>query len=206
MFAFLRGEVAAATVNRIALDVNGIGFDVLVPDRVQRRLSVGQQVQLLTYCHIREDVFQIYGFLTEEERALFLMCLGITGIGPKVALSILSTLSIPAFAQAVKDHDVTAMSKAPGVGKKTAQRLILEMNTKMGQDPELSALLGDPEKEEEAVEGDDVHEALISLGCTAQEAKKACAHARKALGKDASDEDLVREALRSLAKASHVQR
>lgn len=205
MFAFLRGEVVSSTVNRIALDVGGVGFDIIVPDPVQRRLPVGQHATLLTYCHIREDIFQIYGFLAEEERALFLMCLGITGIGPKVALSILSTHSVRAFGQAVQDHDIAAMSKAPGVGKKTAQRLILEMKTKMGQDPELNALLGDP-KEEEVLEGDDVFEALISLGCTPQEAKKASTHARKLLGDEAPDEELVREALRSLTKASHVKR
>lgn len=205
MFAFLRGEVVASSVNRIALDVNGVGFDVLVPDSAQRKLPVGQHATLLTYCHIREDIFQIYGFLTEEERALFIMCMSITGIGPKVALSILSTLSVSAFARAVQEHDITAMSRVPGVGKKTAQRIILEMKTRMGQDPELNALLGDPQSAEETGD-DDVYEALISLGCTTQEAKKASTHARKLLGSEAPDEELVREALRSLAKAGHVQR
>ena len=199
MFAFLRGVVAAIGVNRIALDVNGVGFDVLAPDSVQRKLTRNQEVTLLTYCHIREDSFQIYGFLTEEEKALFIMCLDITGVGPKAALGILSVLSVSAFARAVQEHDVAAVSRAPGVGKKLAQRIILEIKTRMGQHPELNALLGAPEKQE-SLDGDDVYEALISLGCTPVEAKKACAHARETLGEGASDEDLVRAALRSLAK------
>ncbi len=205
MFAFLRGSVAFIGVNRIGLDVNGIGFEVLIPDSVQRKLTRNQETTLLTYCHIREDSFHIYGFLSEEEKALFCMCLDINGVGPKAALGILSALSVAAFAKAVQEHDVAAVTRAPGVGKKLAQRIILEMKTRMGQDPELNALLGAPDKTD-APEEDDVYEALLSLGCTPAEAQKACAHAREALGADAGDEDLVRAALRSLAKASHAAR
>lgn len=199
MFAFLKGAVAAIGVNRVALDVNGMGFDVQIPDTVQRKLAQHQEITLLTYCHIREDSIQIFGFLTEEEKALFAMCLDINGVGPKAALGIMSVLSVSAFARAVQEHDVAAVSRAPGVGKKLAQRIILEIKTRMGQHPELNALLGAPEKQEDYA-GDDVYEALISLGCTPAEAKKACAHAREELGEGASDEDLVRAALRSLAK------
>lgn len=199
MFAFLRGTVAAVGVNRIALDVNGIGFEVHVPDTVQRKLTRDQEALLLTYCHIREDSFQIFGFLTEEEKALFTTCLDINGVGPKAALGIMSALSVSAFARAVQEHDVAAVSRAPGVGKKLAQRIILEVKTRMGQHPELNALLGDPEKREDP-DSDDVYEALISLGCTSAEARKACSHARQTSGEGASDEELVRAALRSLAK------
>jgi holliday junction DNA helicase RuvA len=205
MFAFLRGSVVTMGINRIALDVNGIGFDILVPDAVQRKLTRLQEATLLTYCHIREDSFQIFGFLTEEERSLFTLCLGINGVGPKAALGLLSVMSVNAFIKAIQEHDVAAVSRAPGVGKKLAQRIILEMKTKLGEAPELSALLGEPGRES-TLEGDDVFEALISLGCTVAEAKKAATQAREALGPDASDEELVRAALRSLAKASHAQR
>ncbi len=206
MFAFLKGTVAATGVNRIALDVNGIGFDVHVPDSVQRKLTRNQEVALLTYCHIREDSFQIFGFLSEEEKALFMECLDINGVGPKAALAILSVLSVAAFAQAIQEHDVAAVTRAPGIGKKLAQRIILEMKNRMGQDPELNALLGAPDAASASNEGDDVYEALMSLGCTPAEAKKAAAHARETLGADAPDEELTRVALRSLAKASHVKR
>lgn len=206
MFAFLRGTVAFAGINRIGLDVNGVGFDVQVPDSVQRKLSRNQEATLLTYCHIREDSFQIFGFLLEEEKALFVECLDINGVGPKAALGLLSALSVAAFAQAIQEHDVTAITRAPGVGKKLAQRIILEMKNRMGQDPELNALLGAPDAKAAAEEGDDVYEALISLGCSPAEAKKAATHARDSLGEDATDEELVRAALRSLAKVSNVKR
>ena len=97
MFAFLRGVVAAKTLEQIHHDVNGIGYEVYVPDTVHRHLSPEQTVTLLTYCHIREDTFQIFGFLRDEEKSLFMMLLGISGIGPKVALSFLSALTPSEF-------------------------------------------------------------------------------------------------------------
>lgn len=205
MFAFLRGVVASKGVNRLALDVNGVGFEVLAPDSVLNRISIGEEATLLTYCHIREDSFQIFGFLSEKEKSMFTMCLGINGIGPKVALGLLSVLSVEALARAIHEQDIAAVSRAPGVGKRLAGRIILEMKTKMGEAPELSALLGAPDAGA-IPEGDDVFEALISLGCTPAEAKKAAAHARGELGDAAPDAELVRVALRSLAKVTHVQR
>lgn len=199
MFAFLRGVVAAKTLDQIHLDVNGIGYEVFVPDSVHRRLIPEQNATLLTYCHIREDTFQIFGFLREEEKSLFLMLLSISGIGPKVALSFLSAISPSDFGQAIQNSDVTAITKVPGVGKKTAQRVVLEMKAKMGQDAQLSAILGE-EAELDDSGSDDVQAALLALGCTPQEAKKAAAKARKELGKGASDEELVKNALRSMAK------
>jgi holliday junction DNA helicase RuvA len=199
MFAFLRGVVAAKTLDQIHLDVNGIGYEVFVPDSVHRRLVPEQNATLLTYCHIREDTFQIFGFLREEEKSLFLMLLSISGIGPKVALSFLSAISPSDFGQAILNSDVNAITKVPGVGKKTAQRVVLEMKAKMGQDAQLSAILGE-EAELDDSGSDDVQAALMALGCTPQEAKKAAAKARKDLGKGASDEDLVKSALRSMAK------
>ncbi len=199
MFAFLRGVVAAKTLDQIQLDVNGVGYELSVPDSVHRRLAPEQTATLLTYCHIREDSFQIFGFLREEEKSLFLMLLSITGIGPKVALSFLSALSPADFGQAIMNSDVTAITKVPGVGKKTAQRVVLEMKAKLGQHAELSAILGE-DGDMDDLGSDDVQAALMALGCTPQEAKKAAAKARKGLGKGASDEDLVKSALRSMSK------
>jgi len=198
MFAFLRGTVARKALDHIELDVGGAGYEVWVPDTVYRKLSVNQDAKLLTYCHIREDAFQIFGFLREEEKALFKMLLGVTGIGPKVSLAVLSAMSVEEFGRAVLDNDVRAFDKVGGVGKKTAQRLVLEMKTKLGQDAELSVILG--ESEETPAETDDVIAALCSLGCTTTEAKKAAAGARKQLGAEATPEELVKAALRSLAR------
>ncbi len=200
MFAFLRGTVAAKTAEYVALDVGGVGFEVYVPESVFRKLVPNQEVTLLTYCHIREDMFKIFGFLREDERALFTTFLGISGVGPKAALSILSVLPVQECGRAILENDVKAFTRVPGLGKKLAQRVVLEMKTKWGQTPELSAILGETEPAETAMEGDDVYEALISLGCTPAEAKKAAAAARKELGAEARDEDVVRAALRSMAR------
>src|SRR4030042_1315337 len=114
MFAFLRGVVAKKAVEHIALDVNGVGYEVRVPDSVYRKLIPGQEVTLLTYCHIREDAFQIFGFLREEEKALFDNLLDVTGIGPKIALAILSGMSPSEFGRAILENDVAAFTKVGG--------------------------------------------------------------------------------------------
>lgn len=199
MFAFLRGSVAAKAMDHIQLDVGGVGYEVRVPETVYRRLVALQDVTLLTYCHIREDSFQIFGFLREEEKSLFKLLLSVNGVGPKVALAILSALPLAEFGQAILNSDVTAFTKVSGVGKKTGQRIILEIKAKLGQDTELSAILGES-GDDNGDTRDDVIDALLSLGCTPAEARKAAAGARKKLGGDARDEDLVKAALQSMAR------
>ncbi len=201
MFAFLRGTVVRKTPGRVELDVHGVGYEVCVPDTVARRLSVEEERTLLTHCYIREDAFQIYGFLREDERALFRTLLTLTGIGPKVAQAVLSAMTVQEVGRAVMESDVAAFTKVGGIGKKGAQRIVLEMKSKLGQDAELSAILGEEMKEEEADPAvDDVIAALCALGCTLGEARRASASAREKLGASASDEELVRAALQSLVK------
>ena len=190
--------VAAKPTGACELDVNGVGYYVHVPDGVHRRLLVGADATLLTYCHIREDAFQIFGFLRADEKALFTTLLSISGVGPKVALTVLSGMSVQEFGRAVLDNDVNAFTRISGIGKKGAQRIILEMKAKLGQDTELGELLG--ETKDAAPDSDDVIAALCSLGCTIGEAKKAAASARKTLGDKASVEDLIKAALRTMAK------
>jgi Holliday junction DNA helicase RuvA len=198
MFAFLRGMVVRKGVTHIELDVNGVGYQVFVPDRVHRKLVLESNATLLTYCYIREDAFNIYGFLREEDRSLFTTLLGVSGIGPKVAMSVLSAMSVQEFGRAILENDLNAFTKVSGIGKKGAQRIILEMKAKLKQDADLNAILG--EAEEAMPDSDDVIAALCSLGCTLGEAKRAASAARKKLGDGASDEDLVRAALQSMAK------
>lgn len=191
--------MADKSPGEIVLDVNGVGYLVHVPDRVWDRLSVESSALLLTYCHIREDAFQIFGFQRQEEKALFEMLLGISGVGPKVALAILSTLGVADFRRAVLENDVTAITRVNGVGKKGAQRIVLETKSKLGQDTELSALLGD-DVGAGGESGDDVVAALCALGCTLAEAQRAANKARAASEPETPDEELVKSALRSMAK------
>ncbi|MCP4639743.1 MAG: Holliday junction branch migration protein RuvA [bacterium] len=200
MFAFLRGHIARKALLFVELDVNGVGYEVWVSEPVQRKLVVDAPYTLLTHCYIREDAFIIYGFLREEERALFRLLLGLSGVGPKVALAVLSTMSVQEVGRAVMESDVSAFTKVSGIGKKGAQRIVLEMKAKLGQDAELSQILGESGQEEPTADTDDVIAALCSLGCTLGEAKRAAATARKQLGDDASDEELVKAALRTIAK------
>lgn len=200
MFSFLRGTVAIKALDHIALDVNGVGYLVLVPESTYGKLVQHQEVTLLTYCHIREESFQIFGFLKNEEKTLFITLLKINKVGPKVAMAILSTLSPQEFGQAVLHNDVIAVTKVPGVGKATAQRIVLEMKSKMKQEADLAVLLGEDGDDVAPLRGDDVYEALISLGCTPAEAKQATALARKKAGKGAKDEEVVRIALKNMAR------
>lgn len=199
MFAFLRGTVARKAQGYIELDVNGVGYEVWVADSVYRKLAVNQEAMLQTYCYIREDAFQIFGFLREDEKALFKTLLGVSGIGPKVTLAIMSAMSVAQFGKAVLENDVAAFTRVSGVGKKTAQRVVLEMKAKLGQDAELEAILGETE-EKATADNDDVIAALCTLGCSLAEARKAATAARKQAGDGAPIEEVVRLALRSLAK------
>lgn len=193
--------MAKREANRIALDVHGVGYDVHVPHGVHQRLPEGIEATILTHCHIREDAFTIFGFLRDDERTLFTMLLSISGVGPKAALSILSAMSPRELGRAVTDHDVNAFTKVQGIGKKGAQRIVLEMKAKLGQDPVLNAILGEPDSDDADDEvRDDVVDALCALGCTLGEAQKAAKKARKEVGDDAPDEEIVKAALRSMAK------
>lgn len=200
MFAFLRGTIARKAAGFVELDVHGVGYEVWVPESVYRKLVVNQDATLLTHCHIREDSFQIFGFLREEEKNLFRMLLDVSGIGPKVSLAILSGVSVAEFGRAILENDVNAFTRVNGVGKKTAQRLVLEMKARLGQDAELDAILGEP-KDTASPDTDDVIAALCSLGCSLAEARKAATGARKKLPEDAPVEEVIKAALRSMAKA-----
>ena len=199
MFAFLRGIVAHKGADTVALDVHGVGFEALVPDPVHRRLMQGAEVTLLTYCHIREDAFTIFGFLRDEEKRMFEMLLDVSGIGPKLALAVVSKMTFGDFARALLESDVDAFKGISGVGKKTAQRIVLAMKAKLGQDAELKAILGEDIDDPDAPR-DDVIDALLALGCTPSEAKRAASNARRDLGEKAKDEDVVKAALRSMAR------
>ena len=136
MIGFLRGTLINKTAPQVLLDVNGVGYNILAPMSTFYDLpETGQVVQLLTHLSIREDAHVLFGFLSEQERGLFRSLIRINGVGPKLALAILSGISIEDFQRCVFENNIATLVKLPGIGKKTAERLIIEMRDRL---PEIS--------------------------------------------------------------------
>ena len=170
MIGYLRGTVASLKPDTCLLDVNGVGYRVYISDATRRALAKGKEAQLFTYLSVREDALQLYGFRTEQEYDMFLALIGISGIGPKVALGILSSITISRLAAAITNQQTSVLTKLPGIGKKSAERLILELKDKLSfasaQDEQLTLTSDVPV-------GDDIlsqtSAALESLGYTSGE-------------------------------------
>lgn len=205
MISQLRGILLEKSPPELLLDVNGVGYEVIVPMSTFYRLpDVNQTVQLLTHLNIREDAHQLFGFLTFSERKLFRSLIKVNGIGPKLGLAILSSIDVNDFVQTVLNNDTTTLIRLPGIGKKTAERLIIEMrdrltdwhDTSVGFNPAQHAgslLTPQTGATQEAVN------ALIALGYKPQEASRAVT--RTALATDTGCETIIRAALKLLATA-----
>ena len=202
MIAFLRGRLAESLPNQAIIDVNGVGYHVLIPLSTYDRLpQQGAEVKLLTHYHVTDRDHTLYGFITGEERDLFRLLIDrVSGIGPKMGLAVLSGLPVAAFKDAVIKEDVAALSRISGVGKKTAERIVLELKDKVGvvgawQEARATAS-GDPSKTAQ----NDAVLALIALGFKQGEAQRAVQLQLKQAGPDGqpSVDKLVREALRSM--------
>ncbi|MBN2690236.1 MAG: Holliday junction branch migration protein RuvA [Burkholderiaceae bacterium] len=191
MIGRLHGILLDKSPPQILLDVGGVGFEVDVPMSTLYVLpAVGQTVTLLIHTVIREDAHLLYGFATAGERATFRELLKISGIGPRIALAVLSGLSVAEIAQAVTQQDTARFTRVPGIGKKTAERLLLELKGKLGADLGGGAAAG------AAGSTSDVLQALVSLGYSEREA----AAAVKTLPEGCSVDDGIRQALKSLAR------
>jgi Holliday junction DNA helicase RuvA len=196
MIARLRGRVLEAYPNRLVVDVQGVGYEVLVPLSTFDRLHAveGLEVDLRTHLHIRETAHTLYGFASEEERDVFLMLIErVSGIGPAIAMAVLSGLPVAKFKSCVVAGNVAELSRIKGLGKKTAERIVLELKDKVGvtdtwQDAAAGAV---------SPSAADAELALIALGYKQVDARKAV---RKVLEEDAGAavEVLVRGALRAL--------
>ena len=199
MFYYLEGTVTHTEPFMAVIDCQGVGYACRTTLSTLSHLSKGSRARLYTYCHVREDLFDIYGFFDLEEKSCFTMLMGITGVGTKAALSLLSTLSPERLALAVLSEDERAFTAAQGIGKKLAQRMILELRDKMGKAvvkdvdnrlPVNYMETGNPSKQGEA------QAALCVLGYSATEA----AMALKGLDMEAlTVEQLVREGLKKLS-------
>ena len=200
MIAFLRGRPVTTGPDHVVLDVGGIGYKVFVPTSVIGKLADPQvEVTIHTYLHVREDALQLFGFLEDADRGIFELLIQVSGIGPKVALAVLSSTTTPAFVQAVINEQVNLLTQIPGVGKKTAQRVIVELKDKFGK-MDVAADAGIPGTAVESynITGDAL-QALVALGYNPVEAKRVLGRVTSA-NKDIELEETVRLALKELAK------
>src|ERR1700724_1172186 len=200
MITFLEGTLTTALPTQAVISVNGVGYEVLIPLSSYDKLpAAGQPVRILTHLHVREDAHILYGFMTPAERDLFrLLVNNVTGIGPKLALAVLSGMSVSNFKTAVVNSDVTALSKISGLGKKTAERIVLELKDKVGVAAawEVASATHAPSPEQE--QANEAVLALIALGYKQVEAHRTV-HDLQQSHRDKSAEDLVRLALKQMA-------
>jgi Holliday junction DNA helicase RuvA len=184
MIATLRGEITQIEDNALVIEVGGVGMRVLVPAPLRERMKVGEIVLLHTHLVVREDALTLYGFETVPDRSLFTMLLGVDGVGPRTALSVLSTLTLDTIQRAVFNEQDEILSRVPGVGKKTAQKIILYMHDRLKPVSGLQAVASMSDADSEVLA------ALTALGYSVVEAQSAL----QSLPKDAPED--VEERLR----------
>lgn len=203
MFAYIKGSLEVKTNGYIVIDVNGIGYKIFMSETAINKLgAIGEIIKIHTYVRVREDDISIYGFNTNEELRMFELLLSVNGIGAKSALVILSNVSVSSFALAIINNDINLLKKLPGIGPKTAQRVILELKDKLKKENEIVAnentdisdtintAIMDDEKIAEATA------ALKVLGYTGKEIEKAL----EKVDANLSVEDIIRKGLLNLAR------
>lgn len=203
MFAYIKGSLEVKTNGYIVIDVNGIGYKIFMAETAINKLgAIGEIIKIHTYVRVREDDISIYGFNTNEELRMFELLLSVSGIGAKSALVILSNVSVSSFALAIINNDINLLKKLPGIGPKTAQRVILELKDKLKKENEIVAnentdisdtintAIMDDEKIAEATA------ALKVLGYTGKEIEKAL----EKVDANLSVEDIIRKGLLNLAR------
>ena len=195
MIGSLQGRITYKSPPSLMIDVGGVGYEVEAPMSTFLHLPpIGQDVRLLTHLVVREDAHVLFGFGSEEERRLFRSLLKVSGVGPKIGLALLSGISVQGFVRCVQQQDVGALTRVPGIGRKIAERLLVEMRDRLNLAPagaEVSAVLADASPEAEAFG------ALVALGYKPLEATRLL----KAVGPGThSTEELIRRALQSAAR------
>lgn len=178
MIGYIKGTVAELSADRLILENGGIGYEIFVPASVlDAGIRQGQELKVYTYLHVREDALQLFGFQSRDELQTYRLLLGVSGIGPKAAIGILSAMSVDTLRFAVLSDDAAAIAKAPGIGKKTAQKLILELKDKFSLEEAFEKKLAanqqdaaEPVSEDAASEA---VQALVALGYSGTEALQA---------------------------------
>jgi holliday junction DNA helicase RuvA len=202
LIASLRGTILEKHPNRIVIDVNGVGYDVFVPLSTFYGLGdAGSTITVRIHTHVREDALLLYGFATLLEQELFERLIGVSGIGPKVALAVLSGIEPQELIHAIERGDLARLIAIPGVGKKTSERIVLELKDRLPRAQPVTTAAG-AVAANAPVMRDDVVSALVNLGYHRPLAEKAAEAAMKTLGSvsDASFERMLKQALREVAK------
>ena len=197
MIAKLTGVLEESELTSVLVDVNGVGYELAVPISTHEMLPRhGGIVSLFTHLHVREDALQLYGFGTKKERGLFLLLMTVSGIGTRIALNIISCMSVDQFCRNILDGDLKALSKVNGIGKRSAERLILELKGKVGELSPAAAFGGETSGGDLSQAAQDAVTALETLGFKAESARKAV---KACLKNDAASsgtaESLIRKAL-----------
>ena len=198
MIGYLRGKVAYLMADNVFLDVHGVGYRLFISEATRRDLRLNEEAQLFTYLSVREDALQLYGFATQREYDTFQLLISVSGIGPKVALGILSHITLDGLSRAIQNKQLTILTKLPGIGKKSAERLVLELKDKLsftGDEAEELLLVSEDEVADDKVA--EAQAALISLGYTQAEITPALKQAAR--GKDAAE--IIKLALKFLSRA-----
>lgn len=198
MISFLHGRLIEALPTQVVIDVQGVGYEALIPLSSYDKLpQPGNEVKLLTHLAVREDAHVLYGFMTAPERDLFRLLINtVSGIGPKIALNVLSGISVAAFRGAVATGDVKALSQISGVGKKTAERIVVELKDKIGAAGAWEAASAQRALSAEDQKLNDAVLALMALGFKQIEAHDSVRKAQGTLGPAVTVEDLVRACLK----------
>jgi len=200
MITFLEGKLVGALPTQAIVDVNGIGYEVFIPLSSYDKLpAAGQSVRILTHLHVREDAHVLYGFMSAAERDLFRLLVNhVSGIGPKLGLAVLSGMSVGNFKSAVVNSDVAALAKISGLGKKTAERIVLELKDKLGVAAAWEAAAAPHAPTPEQEQANEAVLALIALGYKQVDAHKAVRELQQK-GEAKPAEELVKLALKRMA-------
>ncbi len=202
MIAYLSGKLLEKQANTVILDVGGVGYEVSIPLSTFYELGeVGSDVQLRIYTHVREDAIQLFGFKTNRERELYLRLLSVQGIGAKSGITMLSGMSADEIIMAIRTDDLARLTSIPGVGRKTAERLVIELRDKVGELASASSSPLDAERPTQPADAvfEDALSALVNLGYQRNAAEKAVKQAAQE-GTEMSVQKLLRRSLQVLAK------
>ena len=194
MIGYLRGRVKRKQPDRVVLDVQGVGYSVGIPlSTFLRAGELGDEVELSVYTHVTDNSISLYGFSSEAEKETFLKLISISGIGPKIALNILSGIEVSDLEEAIRSSDIARISQVPGIGKKTAMRIALELQEKLLEKEKVLRAGMSQDRE-------DLLSALINMGFKRKEVEKIVDTTIRELKEEAEFETLLRESLRQLAR------